>query len=142
MIKVSKHVQYIQDTDLQSLQAFLHLHDNPHLSQWHLKLLCLQSLYLFLVHSYVTVNHFSGMIISAKMSLTLLHSERPKLHTILAFLSAIGLKGLHSGIQINTNKLTFRCSNCISFSFASVLNRYSKRKELEQILPFKSKIPS
>ena len=25
-------------------------------------------------------------------SLTLLHSERPKLHTILAFLSAIGLK--------------------------------------------------
>ena len=26
------------------------------------------------------------------LSLTLLHSERPKMHTILAFLSAIGLK--------------------------------------------------
>ena len=26
------------------------------------------------------------------LSLTLLHSERPRLHTILAFLSAIGLK--------------------------------------------------
>ena len=29
---------------------------------------------------------------SGKTLLTLLHSERPKLHTILAFLSAIGLK--------------------------------------------------
>ena len=33
--------------------------------------------------------------------LTLLHSERPKLHTILAFLSAVGLKGrICSGQQI------------------------------------------
>ena len=31
------------------------------------------------------------MIWSGHMGLTLLHSERPKLHTILAFLSAIGL---------------------------------------------------
>ena len=29
--------------------------------------------------------------IKKKITLTLLHSERPKLHTILAFLSAIGL---------------------------------------------------
>ena len=31
--------------------------------------------------------HFQSII------LTLLHSERPKLYTILAFLSAVGLKG-------------------------------------------------
>ena len=29
---------------------------------------------------------------SSFLDLTLLHSERPKLHTLLAFLSAIGLK--------------------------------------------------
>ena len=32
-----------------------------------------------------------GLILCFRSLLTLLHSERPKLHTILAFLSAIGL---------------------------------------------------
>ena len=32
-------------------------------------------------------------------SLTLLHSDRPKLHTILAFLSAIGLTDLHVSFE-------------------------------------------
>ena len=32
------------------------------------------------------------VLYSEKPCLTLLHSERPKLHTILAFLSAVGLK--------------------------------------------------
>ena len=30
-----------------------------------------------------------------KADLNLLHTERPKLYTILAFLSAVGLKGIH-----------------------------------------------
>ena len=30
-------------------------------------------------------------LLFVEMCLTLLHSERPKLHTILAFLSAVGL---------------------------------------------------
>ena len=36
-----------------------------------------------------TFNSFSNNVM---LCLTLLHSERPKLHTILAFLSAIGLR--------------------------------------------------
>ena len=35
--------------------------------------------------------------------LTLLHSERPKCHTVLAFLSAIGLK-VHSGEDSTSTK--------------------------------------
>ena len=44
-----------------------------------------------------------------KFFLTLVHSERPKLYTILAFLTAIGLKGcknlmhMHKHTQINLN---------------------------------------
>ena len=33
--------------------------------------------------------------------LTLLHSEKPKLHTVLAFLSAIGLNGVFELIRKN-----------------------------------------
>ena len=33
--------------------------------------------------------------------LTLLHSERPKLHTILAFLSAIGLRKEFASARVN-----------------------------------------
>ena len=48
-------------------------------------------------------------IVSIKMSLvkdslTLLHSERPKLHTILAFLSAIGLS---LEVHLKSGVLTF-----------------------------------
>ena len=35
----------------------------------------------------------------ANSSLTLLHSERPKLYTILAFLSAISLRVYHFGLS-------------------------------------------
>ena len=37
--------------------------------------------------------------------LTLLHSERPKLYTILAFLSAIGLKQFHLFLKPLTDLL-------------------------------------
>ena len=38
-----------------------------------------------------------SVLIIIKMILILLHSERPKLHTILAFLSAVGLKYTDKG---------------------------------------------
>ena len=43
------------------------------------------------------------LYIGVRYSLTLLHSERPKLHTILAFLSAIGLKG-HNYMEKSSNQ--------------------------------------
>ena len=50
--------------------------------------LCLHVCWNLLIFEEITVNHLKSLIY-----LTLLHSERPKLYTILAFLSAIGLKG-------------------------------------------------
>ena len=41
-----------------------------------------------------------GSNFKSTCSLTLLHSERPKLYTILAFLSTIGLIHLFQGVQI------------------------------------------
>ena len=37
------------------------------------------------------VKNYLGQVVQSISSITLSHSERPKLHTILAFLSAIGL---------------------------------------------------
>ena len=65
-------------------------------------------------------------------ALTLLHSERPKLHTILAFLSAIGLSVVIQATAkitliniINANVNTFRGSNilfCLPSQLGSTLN--------------------
>ena len=47
------------------------------------------------------------------MQLTLLHSERPKLYTILAFLSAIGLKVTSLTAYVKVSK---------NFTFSAFLN--------------------
>ena len=44
-------------------------------------------------------NIFHSEIVIYKSNLILLHSERPKLHTILAFLSAIGLKQIYDSCK-------------------------------------------
>ena len=44
-------------------------------------------------HGRKTTIQQNNKILAGSILLTVLHSERPKLHTILAFLSAIGLKG-------------------------------------------------
>ena len=60
----------------------------------------------------ISVQNHNIMHVTAKFKtkgvLTLLHSERPKLHTILAFLSATGLKEYRKAIvqpYINVNSI-------------------------------------
>ena len=48
---------------------------------------------------------------SASIHLTLLHSERPKLYTILAFLSAIGLEILYALHEL-------WCKECVNAEYA------------------------
>ena len=48
------------------------------------------------------------------LTLTLLHSERPKLHTILAFLRAVGLKVV-VGLQTSFCQANADCIHCMSW---------------------------
>ena len=53
----------------------------------------------------ILVLKFCGLIFGALSVLTLLHSEQPKLHRVLAILSAIGLIKLNLGITLNIQVL-------------------------------------
>ena len=65
-----------------------------------------------------------------KCFLTLLHSERPKLHTILAFLSAIGLKDNFTASGIEMFLLFFlshkqqRCTSAVYLKYFGTVNAY------------------
>ena len=67
--------------------------------------------------------------VSTNDCLTLLHSKRPKLHTILAFLSAIGLK-VRSAEKciLNSHTVAVFRNNCVYFAvvFASRIHLSSE----------------
>ena len=65
--------------------------------------------------------------------LTLLHSERPKLHRVLAVLSATGLNSLFDGQGIAKPAILYKvssCHFCCSFQMGSAL-------EEKNLLPYK-----